>query len=231
MRTPWSQPRWAATAGIALAALVLLIIGGLILDDPTAWFGPAPVQQVAFVEQRVGPDTHPETPDKGKGRGDPSFQQLTLQIYRGADGTIEALDLRNPIKKPVTLSAKDDFRLLTQPAQPRYLSVYLVNPDDKILALHPETGFNPLHPLKTTLLPAPPNWFYLSGESGAYRLLLITARRTIPELDELYNQYLQQSAGPNSESAHRALRETLESIITGSNKDIEAWELTLILQD
>jgi len=227
----WFQSRWVATAGVALTALVVLIIAGLIISERTTWFGPTPVQQIAFVEQRKGPGVHPESPDKGKGRGDQSFQQLSLQVYRGAAGPMGTFDLRIPQQKPIAISAKDDFRLLIQPAQPRYLYIYLVSPDNDYQVLHPENEFNPLHPIITTLLPTPPNWFYISGKSGSYRLLMITATRAIPELDELYNQYLQRSAGPDSETTQRALSEYLESLTTDSNENLGVWELTLILQD
>jgi hypothetical protein len=226
-----TQPHWTVAVGLSLATLVLLIIGGLILKEPAAWFGPTPVQRVAFVEQRKGPDAHTETPEKGKGRGNQSFLQLTLQVHRGSGGTVETHDLQNPSNKPISLTTTDDFRLLIQPAQPRNLYIYLVSPNDDYLALQPETGFNPLHPVETTLLPTPPNWFYLSGESGTYHLLLISATRAISKLDELYKQSIQGSAGPNFESTHRAFREYLESILTDNTKTFEVWELTLNLQD
>jgi hypothetical protein len=230
VRILWFQPHKMA-AGMALAALLLLVIGGLILDDPAAWFRPAPVHQIAFVEQRMGSDIHPETPGKGKGRGNQSFQQLTLQVNRGAAGPIESFDLLNPITIPIDLTTSDDFRLQIQPTQTRNLYLFLVNPNNGYLALHPEKGFIPLHPEVATLLPSRPNWFYLSGESGAYHLLLITATHAVPELDELYNQYVQRSTGPDFESAQLALSEYLESITSGSAKGFEVWELTLSLQD
>jgi len=230
-RAFWNKPRWAVTAGVILAVLVLLIIGGLILGDLVAWFRPTTVQQVAFVEVREGQDFHSEPPEKGKGKGVSSFQQLTFQVHRQIDGMVESLEIRESIKKPIHLTTTDDFRLLLQPAQLRYLYMYLVNPTDDYMALHPETGFNPLHPLVTTLLPDQLNWFYLTGERGVYRLLLVTATHEIPELDERYNQYLQQIASPDYESTRNALSEYLESISTNNSKDLDIWELTLIFEN
>jgi hypothetical protein len=227
----WFQQRWVIPAGLALTALIFLIIGGVILRNATPWFGPAPVQQISFVELRKGPDIHPETPEKGKGRGAHIYQQLTFQVHYGVPQKIESFDLRNPLTKSIALTSTDDFRLLIQPSQPSYLYIYLVSPNNEYQALHPETGFNPLHPVVTTLLPAHLNWFYLSGENGAYRLLLITATQTLPELDERYDQYVHNLADPHSESFHNALSAYLESLTMDPTNDIETWELSINLQN
>jgi hypothetical protein len=227
----WNQPRWVASAGVILTAFILLVVGGLILGDPAAWFRPETIQQTAFVEVREGIVIHPEAPEKGKGKGEPSFQQLIFQVHRQADGKIESLDIRESIAKPIHLTNRDDFRLLVQPAQPRYLYIYLVNPSGDYQALHPENGFNPLHPVIRTVLPKQPDWFYLSGESGTYDLRLVTASDEIPELDELYDQYMQRVSEPDAESARNNFIEFLESIITDRSRDLEVWELTLILKD
>jgi len=227
----WNHPRWVASAGVILAAFILLVIGGLILSYPTAWFRPATYQQVAFVHMREGTVVHPEPPEKGKGKGESAFQQLTFQVHRHADGMIESLDIQESITKPIHLTNRDDFRLLIQPAQSRYLYIYLVNPSGDYQALHPENGFNPLHPVIRTVLPKQPDWFYLSGESGTYDLRLVTASDEIPELDELYDQYMQRISEPDAESARNNFIEFLESIITDRSRDLEVWELNLILKD
>jgi hypothetical protein len=139
--------------------------------------------------------------------------------------------LRESLEKPVILTAQDNFRFHFRPAQVRYLFIYIADPNEDYIALQPESDFNPLHPLTTTLLPAPSDWFYLSGAHGIYRLFLVTATSELSELDDRYNQYLQHIADPEAESARSNLSEFLESIPTDGAGDLEVWELTLILED
>ncbi len=71
----------------------------------------------------------------------------------------------------------------------------------------------------------------LTRESGTYDLRLVTASDEIPELDELYDQYMQRVSEPDAESARNNFIEFLESIITDRTRDLEVWELNLILKD
>jgi hypothetical protein len=225
----WIRKRRIAAAGIAFTACAILIIAVLILSDPAAWYIPEAVQQVAFVEQREGPEIPSKPPDKGKGPDDSSFQQLIFQVDHERDGRIESIEMRDFITVPITLTTKDIFRLQLQPFQPRYTYVYVVSPDGYYLSLHPEAEFHPLHPLKTTLLPTPPNWFFISGGSGSYSLYIIVAPQAIPELDEWFSQYLQQFSGSNLKSTRGALSQYLESFPADNIADFEIWGKTLIL--
>ena len=222
----WIQSHWA-TMGVALTIFIALMIGWLILENPAIWFNPKSDHLVALVAQRERPDLQPVPPEKGKGRGSQAFQQITLQIHAAAVGKIEAVDLREDLTKPITLTSQDDFRLLIQPDQPYYVYLFMVNAEDQYQALHPETGFHPLQPENITPLPSPPNWFYIAGENGAYRLLLIAAHNELPELDKRY----QQSTSPDLESAQRALNEYIETLKTDKNQRFEVLELTIQLQE
>ena len=226
----WNQARWI-TAGIAVAAIVLLIAARLILWDPAAWFKPEPIQEVAFVQQRPGPESIPQAPKGGKGRDSDTFQLLSLQVSHEGTGEIKTFDLREPQPRAIDLAREDVFRLVLHPSQPNQLYVYLVGPDHGILALHPETGFNPLRPLQTTLLPFPPDWFYLSGEGGAYRLLLVTTSQAIPDLDSLYQQYLEGVSQSDGESARHAFLVTLYTLAARERETLVIRELTLNFEE
>jgi hypothetical protein len=231
VRTAKIQQRRVVAVGFAFTALIILIIGGIILGYPTSWFRSETLQIVAIVEQRQGSNIYPELPEKGKGRIDPSFQLLIFQVFRGDDGTTESLDLSEPSTEWVRLTTKDDFRLLIQPFQSRYLYIYLINPNGDYQALHLEDGFNPLHPVVRTLLPSQPDWFYLSGKNKTYQLVLVTDTNAIPELEVLDDQYLQLASDPEAEPIRSNLSESLESIIRSGSGDLEVREVTLILED
>ena len=137
-------------------------------------------------------------------------------MYREATGQIESFDLRRPFPESIDLTNQDDFRLLIQPSQTRYIYIYLVDSNDNYQSLHPETGFNPLHPAVTTLLPGQPNGFYFSAESGVYHLLLISELQAIPELEELRQQHAENN---------------FEAIQNTQKEYLEVWDLTLNLRD
>ena len=215
-------------AGPAWAALALLILSGLFIASLTTWSERTPVQQVAFVEQRTGPDAQVAAPDRGKGRGEEDLALLVLQIHRGAAGSVASIDLLAPLAGPVVLSPGDDFRLAVQAAATRMLYAFQVSPAGDYLALHPEPGFNPLVPGQTVTLPASPNWFYLSGESGEYRLILIAAPGPLVDLSALYDQYVGAADGRDRDSARQALDEEIQAFRDG---DLALWELTLQLKE
>jgi hypothetical protein len=225
--------RWS-TIGIALASVILFLIGYLALVKPDFIFTPlspqvadAPQREVTISKSPLSTlASRPPDQGKGKGKGPASFQQLDFQVHRGEVNLIEFLDIRQIPSQLLILTASDSYRLLLFPKEARFAYVFQQDPIGQFQALHLQAAGLPLAAGDQVYLPQPPNWFYPSGKPGNYQLLIIASPIRIDDLENLYEQYTQAAGDEAITAAQTALQDYLETIGVTTNMEAELWWLT-----
>jgi hypothetical protein len=232
--SPFSS-RWA-TAGIALAGLMVLAVLYVILVQPPFPFERPPDQQLAAVGLRQA--TVPEKgvivkgtvlpPDKGRGKGPPaSFERLEFQFHKEGAQFVEARDLRAPQEGTIALTSADNYRLLLDPAAERHVTIFQWTTAGVLLKLFPNEAYspaqNPLQEGQTYYLPSEPNWLYLEGQSGEERLYVVASAQARPDLEDLYAQYSQAEDEASRQSILSTLLDKLKAIAGAEAQETEGW--------
>jgi hypothetical protein len=118
----------------------------------------------------------------------------------------------------LSLSARDDYRLIVETVQQCYLRLYQADSRGKVWQLFPNTGWtphvgNPLQGGKSYTLPSDSTWYYLDDVVGEETIYVVASRGELADLDALFEE-----AGNSSEGAERLLQE-LSAIQQGGRND------------
>lgn len=117
-------------------------------------------------------------------------EHILFQYQPKGSESIMGLDISLPQDEIISLSSEDNYRLILQLPQERYVYVFQVGADKQLIRLFPNTEYNPAqNPLqagKTTIIPAPPNWLYIEKGRGEVLIYVVTSAEPLQESDELY---------------------------------------------
>ncbi len=225
-------------AVVALAALIICLITYTSFLKPNLLSNSIPetvlsVAQRAVMLSDASYNTLPARPlGQGKGRGPAPFQQIDFQIYCGATNQIDSLDLRYELLNPLTLTSQDSYRLLLKSQSEQFLYLFLQDPAGEFQALHHQLDSQRLPGQKKVFLPQKPNWFYLLGEHGEYKLYLISTPTKISEFDDLFDQYIGAYYPETLQSARAALQSFILNIETSSpNKNTKLFQLVFHFEE
>jgi len=199
--------RWAA-AGIAAAIIILLVVllppeelgpqVGLregfvaqdLLEEEAAIAAQAPKE--VGVPRAAAKDEAIDI-EKREKRSQIISEQYVIQYQRHGSESIEGLDIRAPKDKVLSLSSEDNYRLLLELAQERYIYIYQLSAEKTLTRLFPNQLYHPLNnPLQLGqkyILPSPPNWFYAQEAQGEVVIYIIASNEPQQEWDDLYAQY------------------------------------------
>jgi hypothetical protein len=204
--------RWAA-AGIAAVVIILFIV-----LQPSEEIGPLVGLRKGFIGEKgegverakvlneVEVPREEEAPTiaqapraaaKDKAKREKKSQVVSeryvFQYQHPETQAVEELDIRAPQDETITLSSEDNYRLVLELAQERYVYVYLIGDDQSLIRLFPNPEYqpaqNPLQSGKTYIFPAPPNWFFVQEAGGEATLYVIASDQPQPEWDDLYTRY------------------------------------------
>ena len=119
--------------------------------------------------------------------------RMEFQYQPAGSDAVERLDIDSPQEEIISLSSKDNYRLILQLPQGRYAYVFQIGADRQVIRLFPNSEYspaqNPLQPGKTILIPLPPNWFYVDKDSGEVSIYVVTSAEPLQNWDELYTEY------------------------------------------
>ena len=119
-------------------------------------------------------------------------ERIEFQYQPKGSESIEGLDMRFPQQETISLSSEDNFRLVLQLPQERYVYVYQVGADKQLVRLFPNTEFspvqNPLQAGKTLFVPLPPNWFYVEEGVGEALVYVVTSAVPLQNWEEVYGE-------------------------------------------
>lgn len=215
--------RWAV-AGAAIAGLLLVAAGFVLILRSGVIPGYLPTPEVTLIAQRVGPDVvqttvvkggEKEKGEKGPGRGQAAFRQLVFELQQQDSPIVQAVDLLNPPGELPALTPADNYRLILEPVQERHVHVYQLTSSGSLVQIFPNPAYSPVpNPLgagQLTTLPAEPNWLYLDGKPGEERMWVVASPQPLRELDDLYAQYIQS---PDAASKDELLSELLNTLDT-----------------
>jgi len=204
----FSWPVRLAAAGIAAAVIILLIV-----LQPPEELGPSVGLREGFVAQvlleeeamiaaqapkevkapRAAAKDAAKVIDKREKKSQIVSEKYVFQYQRHGSESIEGLDIRAPKDKILTLSSEDNYRLLLELAQERYVYVYQTGDNQSLSRLFPNPEYqpaqNPLQSGQTFIFPTPPNWFYVQEVEAEVVVYIIASDEPKQEWDDLYTQY------------------------------------------
>jgi hypothetical protein len=215
--------RWAL-AGAAAASLVLIAALFALIFRSGVIPGTLPTSEEALIAQREGPEPVQTViaagggkgqGGKGPDRGQAAFLHLVFEIQQQDAPIVQSIDLLNPPEQSPVLTPADNYRLVLEPVEERYVHVYQVTSSGSLVQLFPNPAYsavpNPLLPGQLTMLPAEPNWLYLDGSPGEERLYVVASSQPLQDLDALYAQYTQE---PDAASKRALLSDLLDTVET-----------------
>jgi hypothetical protein len=230
---PFPLPRWSHVA-VALSAAVIILTTYISLYKPDLLFKTSPEaftyvarRQVSISEVRHN-TLEGVPPDQGKGRGPEIYQQLDMQVHRGAENRIDSLDLRYQLDQPLTLTPKDSYRILLKAKKERVLYLFLRSPSGEFQALINPFSLQVLPAKEKIFLPTKPDWFYLLGEPGEYQLYLVSIPERESELERLYLQHTTSRKPEQVAIAASALQSYLSTI--GYSPETAIWQLSFTFE-
>ncbi len=117
-------------------------------------------------------------------------ERMEFQYQPKGSESIEGLDISLPQDETISLSSEDNYRLILQLPEERYIYVYQVGADKQLVRLFPNTEYNPAqNPLqagKTIFIPLPPNWFYVEKDTGELLIYVVTSAEPLQNWDDIY---------------------------------------------
>jgi len=142
-------------------------------------------------------------------------ERIEFQYQPKGSESIEGLDVYSPQDEVSSLLSEDNYRLLFQFPQERYVYVFQVGTDTRIVRLFPNTEFhpeqNPLQAGKTIIVPMPPNWFYVEEDSwGEVLIYVVTSAVPLEDWDEIYAKYFRSAGGREKEKLAAGLLDKFE---------------------
>ena len=117
-------------------------------------------------------------------------ERIVFQYQPKGSESIMGLDISSPQDEIMSLSSEDNYRLILQLPQERYVYVFQVEADKQLTRLFPNTEYNPeQNPLqagKTIIIPLPPNWFYVEKDREEVLIYVVTSAEPLQDWDEIY---------------------------------------------
>jgi hypothetical protein len=214
--------RFAVAA--AAAGLVVFLVFYTMIFQPDMRSGAPVGQKVALVEQREAFPAEKGVVVKGavspsgkSGRGGPAvFSQLMFQYQKQDSKSVEGIDLQLPQEEMVTLTQADNYRLLLEPVEDRYVYVFQITPSNILARLFPDEAYsavqNPLQAGSRHYLPSEPNWFYLRGDVGEAHIYVVASPLPLRGLEDAYIHYTQMYDETQKQELLAQLVNTLETI-------------------
>ena len=142
-------------------------------------------------------------------------ERLEFQFQPEGSEAIEKQDIKVPQEEILALSSEDNYRLVLQLPQVRYVYVFQVVGDTHLVRLFPNAGYspsqNPLQGGETIIIPTPPDWFFVGKDDVEVSLYVVTSSRPLQGWDEVYADY--SRSGSEQEKQKRA-HEWLDRIET-----------------
>jgi len=122
-------------------------------------------------------------------------ERIEFQYQPQGSVSIQGLNISSPQDEIISLTPEDNYRLILQLPQERYVYVIQVGVDKQLTRLFPNTEYNPAqNPLqagKTIIIPLSPNWFYVEKDTGEVLIYVVTSAEPLQDWDEIYEEYSQ----------------------------------------
>jgi hypothetical protein len=122
-------------------------------------------------------------------------ERVEFQFQPKGSEHIVDRDIDSLLDEIISLSSEDNYRLVLQLPQERYVYVYQVGADKQLIRLFPNTEFNPAqNPIqagKTIFIPIPPHWFFVEEDAGEVFVYVVTSAEPLKNWDGHYAEYSQ----------------------------------------
>lgn len=143
-------------------------------------------------------------------------ERIEFQYQPGGSGPLQVLDMKASMDEAVSLSSEDNYRLMLQFLQDRYVYVFQVIDGTQAVRLFPNVEFspsqNPFRSGERIIIPTPPDWFYAEKDAGEVAIYVITSRGPLqgwgePQgAEELLGTIEKQKQSPGSQVSVRVFK-------------------------
>ncbi|MFC1554544.1 DUF4384 domain-containing protein [candidate division KSB1 bacterium] len=189
--------RWVS---VGTAACIILF--AVLLSGPPENQIPVKLRYAEISDEPIREKGKKEEP-KGRGRGVPViFSRLNFQYFEESAGDLKNVDILTG-EEDLSLTVKNSYRLLIEPVEERYVYIFQVDSEDRILRIFPNENFsshnNPLNMSESYHLPDNLNWLYFDKPSERETIYILAFFEMQNNLNELFGRY--QSERNNTEKA------------------------------
>ncbi len=143
-------------------------------------------------------------------------ERIQFQVQPEGSESIEDFDASLVQDEVIALSSEDNYRLLIELPEERFVYVIQAGADAKILRLFPNVDYNPAkNPLpagEKIVVPLPPNWFYVEEDRGEMSVYVVTSAEPLQAWDEAYTDYSLSKGKTEREKVAADLLAKLEKI-------------------
>ncbi len=231
----FARPVWGMTAGIAAAAILLVVLFPSIFQK-TIYFdsfldlregfeiGRSPRASLAVEEEKAE--------KRGEKKKEDVFTQLNLQSQIQGAPDIKEVNIQEKRDEIINLSLDENYRLILQLSQERFVYIFQLDSQKRILRLFPEKKFssieNPLKKDKIYVVPASAQWFHLLETVEKGTIFVISTVEPQREWDELYSQYSTMRKKSKKNESLKLLFDELESLEQEQNTDAMVYKFSFV---
>jgi hypothetical protein len=143
-------------------------------------------------------------------------ERMEFQYQPGGSGALQILDMKASMDEAVSLSSEDNYRLMLQFPQERYVYVFQVVAGTQAVRLFPNAEFspsqNPFRSGERIIIPTPPDWFFVEKDAGEVAIYVVTSRGPLQgwgephAAEELLETIEKQKQSPGSQVSVRVFK-------------------------
>ncbi len=120
-------------------------------------------------------------------------ERIEFQYQPKGAESVYGLDIEASRDEVISLTAEDNYRLLVELPQERYLYVFQVSANRRFIQLFPNAEYNPAqNPIRageTIIVPLPPNWLYMEKGGGEVQIYVASSAEPLQAWDITYAEY------------------------------------------
>ena len=167
---------------------------------------------------------------KGPKKGPVAFHRLQFHYQEAGSPSVYGFDIRFPTGEEVTLGPEDNYRFVLQPAEDRFVYMFQLDSLGKLVKLLPNESYapyrNPLEKGQTYHLPPEPNWLYPGRGKGEETIYVVASAEPLPELESLYEAYLEAEGKRAREESLSPLFDRIRSTGKAPGEEAAHWIVT-----
>jgi len=236
----FARPVWGMTVGLAAAVIFLVVLFPSIFQKTINFDSILDLREGVELGRcrrdslaNKEPVIEEEKAEKGaeKKRED-VFTQLSLQSQLPGAPAIKEVNIQEKRDEIINLSLDENYRLVLQLSQDRFVYIFQMDSRKRILRLFPEKKFssieNPLKKDKLYVVPSSAQWFHLLETAEEETVFVIATAEPQLEWDELYSQYSTLRKKSKKNESLQQLFDEWESLEQEQNLDAMIYKFSFV---
>jgi hypothetical protein len=164
-------------------------------------------------------------------KGPAGSGQFFFQYQRQGTASMESIDIQNQRETRINLTSNDNYRFAFQLNQERYVYIYQLDSEKRLIRLLPDEKYsllqNPLQAGQVFYCPQTPNWFYLENENKEEIFYILVTAQSQRDLDASFEQYIKVKDYKQKQEILQKLIHEFESIKSKSESSASIYEFRI----